>query len=127
MNDNIKKYLLLGIIGGILTMIGDSLLMTVLQEQGGYVVPSMVVFLVFYLMSAVTMILLIAKKKTPLPAWMWIFNPLTFKLLFNALGRLGGGSAVMNGILCSNMSLGAIILFAAWWFVLKEEKNHEIS
>ena len=100
----------------------DNLLMTVLLEQGGYVIPSMLVFLVFYLMCVFTMILLIAKKKTPLPAWMWIFNPLTFKLLINAIGRLGGGSAVMNGILCSNMSLGAIIIFAAWWIFLKKER-----
>ena len=39
------------------------------------------------------------------------------KILINAFGRLGN-SAVLNGILCSNMSFGAIIIFAAWWIVL---------
>ena len=67
----------------------DNLLMTVLHEQGGYVIPSMIVFLIIYLMSVVTMILLVAKKKTFLPSWMWILNPLTFKLLINWIGRLG--------------------------------------
>ena len=122
MKDKTKEYLMLGIIGGILTMIGDcllcgadsfggaahviccylmtgikkdleagadNLLMTVLHEQGGYVIPSMIVFLIIYLMSVVTMILLVAKKKTFLPSWMWILNPLTFKLLINWIGRLG--------------------------------------
>ena len=97
----------------------DNLLMTVLHEQGGYVIPSMIVFLIFYLMSVVTMILLVAKKKTFLPSWMWILNPLTFKLLINWIGRLGS-SALLNGILCSNMSLGAILIFAAWWISLKK-------
>ena len=97
----------------------DNLLMTILREQGGYVIPSMAVFLVFYLMSVVTMIILITKKKTFLPPWTWILNPLTFKLVFNVLGRLGN-SAVLNGILCSNMSLGAIIIFAAWWIALNK-------
>lgn len=98
----------------------ENLLMTVLHEQGGYVIPSMIVFLVFYLMSVVTMILLIAKNKTFLPSWMWIINPLTFKLLFNMIGRLGS-SAILNGILCSNMSLGAIIIFTVWWIYLSRE------
>ncbi len=95
----------------------DNLLMTVLHEQGGYVIPSMVIFLIFYLIHVAAMIYLVAKKKTFLPAWMWIMNPLTFKILINAFGRLGN-SAVLNGILCSNMSFGAIIIFAAWWIVL---------
>ena len=87
MKDKTKEYLMLGIIGGILTMIGDCLL--------------------------------VAKKKTFLPSWMWILNPLTFKLLINWIGRLGS-SALLNGILCSNMSLGAILIFAAWWISLKK-------
>ncbi len=101
----------------------DNLLMTVFNEQGGYIIPSMIVFLVFYLINVVTMITLVAKKKTFLPVWMWIMNPLTFKLLINAVGRLGS-SAVLNGILCSNMSLGAVLLFFLWWIVLnKREKE----
>lgn len=100
----------------------DHLLMTVLGEQGGYVIPSVIVFLVFYLMNVVTMIILVTKKKTGLPSWMWIFNPLTFKLLINMIGRLGS-SAFMNGLACSNMSLGAIIIFIAWWVLLNRREQ----
>ena len=100
----------------------ENLVRTVLNEQGGYLIPSMAVFLVFYLISVVTMIILVAGKKTFLPGWMWILNPLTFKILINVVGRLGSG-AVANGIACSNMSLGAIIIFAGWRLAL--EKNHK--
>ena len=98
----------------------ENLLNTVLIEQGGYIIPSLGVFLVFYLISVVTMIVLIAGNKTFLSRWMWILNPLTFKILINVIGRMGSG-AVANGIACSNMSLGAIIIFAVWRLVL--EKN----
>ncbi len=100
----------------------DDLLMTVLNEQGGYVIPSMIVFLVFYLMHVASMIILIAKRKTPLPSWMWVINPLTFKLVINAIGRQGS-SAVFNGILCSNMSLGAIIIFIVWLLASGKENS----
>ena len=95
----------------------ENLLMSVLKEQGGYLIPSLGVFLIFYLISVVTMIILVVGKKTAFPGWMWILNPLTFKILINIVGRLGSGAAA-NGIACSNMSLGAIIIFMAWWIYL---------
>ena len=100
----------------------DNLLMTVLKEQGGYVIPSMIIFLVFYLMSVITMIILVSKKRTFLPSKMWILNPLSFKVLINVIGRLGS-SAVMNGIACSNMSLGAILIFIVWWLCLSKRRK----
>ena len=97
----------------------EDLLMAILKEQGGYLIPSLVVFLIFYLISVVTMIILVSGKKTVFPGWMWILNPLTFKILINIIGRLGSGAAA-NGIACSNMSLGAILIFLAWWIHLRQ-------
>lgn len=74
----------------------ENLLMSVVNEQGGYVLPSLAVFFIFYLLSIVTMIILVAGKKTPLPGWMWIMNPLTFKILINVVGRLGSGAASLS-------------------------------
>lgn len=48
---------------------------------------------------------------------MWIVNPLTFKILLNAIGKLGT-SAFLNGLACSNMSLGGLIIMAAWLIVI---------
>lgn len=78
----------------------DNILTVILQEQGGYIVPCFVVFFLFYFINVVTMALIIAKKKSCLPGWMWIINPLLFKILFNGLGKMST-SAVLNGIACS--------------------------
>ena len=78
----------------------DNILTVILQEQGGYIVPCFVVFFLFYFINVVTMALIIAKKRTCLPGWMWIINPLLFKILFNGLGKMST-SAVLNGIACS--------------------------
>ena len=96
--------------------------MAVLKEQGGYLIPSLGVFLIFCLISVVTMIILIAGKKAVFPGWMWILNPLTFKILINIVGRLGSGAAA-NGIACSNMILGAIIIFLAWRLHLRTDNG----
>lgn len=94
----------------------------ILQEQGGYIVPCFVVFFLFYFINVVTMALIIAKKKTCLPGWMWIINPLLFKILFNGLGKMST-SAVLNGIACSNMSLGALVIFTVWMVVLCKKSS----
>ena len=96
----------------------EGILTAVLAEQGGYIVPCFIVFFIFYFMNIITMILLIVKKKTCLPGWMWIINPLTFKLLFNAIGKLGD-SAFLNGLACSNMSLGGLLIMLAWMICIK--------
>ena len=95
----------------------DDMLTVILNEQGGYLVPCFVIFFLFYFINLVTMILMIAKKKTCLPAWMWILNPLLFKILFNVLGKMST-AAFWNGIGCSNMSLGALVIFIVWMIVI---------
>lgn len=93
------------------------MLSVILAEQGGYVVPCFVIFMAFYFANVITLILIIAKGKTLLPRWMWLINPFAFKILLNLLGKMST-SAFWNGIACSNMSLGALIIFLAWMLVL---------
>lgn len=99
----------------------ENILSVLLNEQAGYLVPCFMVFFVFYFMNIITFIIIIAKKKTLLPGWMWILNPLTFKILINAFGKLGTG-AFFNGIAYSNMSLGALIILIAWLIVIQKKK-----
>lgn len=95
----------------------ESILSVILAEQGGYLIPCFIVFMAFYLANVITLILIIAKGKTLLPRWMWLINPFAFKILLNLLGKMST-SAFWNGIACSNMSLGALIIFLAWMLVL---------
>lgn len=100
----------------------SDMMSVILSEQGGYVIPCMVVFFAAYLVSVVTFIIIIAKKKTILPSCLWLINPLTFKILLNMLGKMST-SAFWNGIGCSNMSLGAIIIFIVWIVIINRKKS----
>lgn len=95
----------------------ESMLSVILAEQVGYLIPCFIIFMAFYLANVITMILGISKGKTPLPRWMWLINPFTFKILLNLVGKMST-AAFWNGIACSNMSLGALIIFLAWMLVL---------
>jgi hypothetical protein len=90
----------------------------VINQQAGFLVPSVIVFFAVYFVACISMIVLIAKGKTILPKWMWMLNPLVMKIVINALGKLGT-SAFFNGLACSNMSLGALIILLAWMIAIK--------
>jgi hypothetical protein len=90
----------------------------VINQQAGFLVPSIIVFAAVYFVACISMIVLIAKGKTILPKWMWMLNPLVMKIVINALGKLGT-SAFFNGLACSNMSLGALIILLAWMIAIK--------
>jgi hypothetical protein len=90
----------------------------VINQQAGFLVPSVIVFFAVYFVACISMIVLIAKGKTILPKWMWILNPLVMKIVINALGKLGT-TAFFNGLACSNMSLGALIILLAWMIAIK--------
>ena len=94
-----------------------SMLSVILAEQGGYLIPCFILFMAFYLANVVTMILIISKGMTSLPRWMWLINPLVFKILLNFIGKMST-AAFWNGIACSNMSLGALLIFLVWMLVL---------
>lgn len=116
-------YLVTGIKKALETGTGNSDMLTViLNEQGGYVIPCMVVFFAIYLVNVAALIIIIAKKKTMLPGYLWLINPITFKLLLNMLGKMST-SAFWNGIACSNMSLGAIIIFIVWIIFINSKKS----
>lgn len=95
----------------------ESMLSVILAEQGGYLIPCFVIFMAFYFANVITLILIIAKGKTLLPRWMWLINPFAFKILLNLVGKMST-AAFWNGIACSNMSLGALIIFLAWMGVV---------
>jgi len=95
----------------------ESMLSVILAEQGGYLIPCFVIFMAFYFANVITLILIIAKGKTLLPLWMWLINPFAFKILLNLIGKMST-AAFWNGIACSNMSLGALIIFLAWMVVV---------
>ena len=114
-------YLVTGLKKNIETGSSD-LVMSVFEEQAGYLIPCFALFLAVYGVHVVTMFMLIIKKKTAFPAWFCVSNPLVFKIVINAVGGLGT-SAFFNGLACSNMSLGSVIIFAVWLIAVYGRKS----
>ena len=77
-----------------------------------FLLPAAAVFTVFFVGANLIQFIAFAKGRTPFPKWYCVFNLLIGKGVFNAVRRLGN-TAMINGIGTSNMSLGAIVLFAA--------------
>ena len=111
---------------GIKKNVADGTLASLLQvagEQAGLLIPLMTVWEVIYGMTVVTMLLLVARRKTTLPGRMWVWNPLVFKVLINLVAALGPWNAFFNGLRCSNMSLGAFFILMAWLTVLTKYRT----
>lgn len=77
-----------------------------------FMLPAAAVFGVFFIGASAVQFVAFVKGRTPFPKWYCVFNLLLGKAVFNAVRRLGN-TALINGIGTSNMSLGAIVLFAA--------------
>ena len=77
-----------------------------------FLLPVTAVFAVFFVGANLVQFMAFARGRTPFPKWYCAFNPLVGKAVFNGVRRLGN-TALINGIGTSNMSLGAIVMFAA--------------
>ena len=77
-----------------------------------FLLPAAAVFAVFFIGAGIVQFIAFFKGRTPFPKWYCVFNLLLGKAMFNGVRRLGN-TALINGIGTSNMSLGAIVMFAA--------------
>ena len=84
-----------------------------------FLLPVTGVFMVFFIGANVVQFIAFIRGRTPFPKWYCVFNLLIGKAVFNAMRRLGN-TALINGIGTSNMSLGAIVMFAALLFYWKK-------
>ena len=77
-----------------------------------FMLPAAAVFGILFIGASAVQFVAFAKGRTPFPKWYCVFNLLLGKVVFNSVRQLGN-TALCNGIGTSNMSLGAIVLFAA--------------
>ena len=110
--NKLDRLLWIGMLGAISTMIGDFLLLGVSSAVAEGALGQ-------YLMAAEK----ISYTRIGLAGFFgFVGIPLTFKILLNAVAKLGT-SAFLNGIGCSNMSLGSLIIFIVWMVQLRKVKN----
>jgi hypothetical protein len=72
---------------------------------GWFLLPATIIFLVFFLLTAVVQIKAFAKGHTPLPRWCWVFSVL-FGFLFAALMKLFGDFGLTNALATGWISIG---------------------
>ena len=77
-----------------------------------FLLPVTAVFTVFFSGASIVQFIAFVRGRTPFPKWYCVFNLMIGKGVFNAVRRLGN-TALINGIGTSNMSLGALVMFAA--------------
>lgn len=82
--------------------------------------PFSVVFILIYLSMSIAMAIPIFKGKTVFPKWAGLFNPLTGKIVLNALAMVAPNTEFVNAIRMSNMGVGSLITFAALWILLEK-------
>ena len=77
-----------------------------------FLLPVTAVFTVFFSGASIVQFIAFVRGRTPFPKWYCVFNLMIGKGVFNAVRRLGN-TVLINGIGTSNMSLGALVMFAA--------------
>ena len=89
------------------------------------VLPFSAIFMVFYIPMTIAIAIPVVKGKTVFPRWAVIFNPLTGKILLNALAMAAPNTELINGIRMSNMGIGSLITFVGWWILLEKYRKKE--
>lgn len=90
------------------------------------ILPVSLIMMTPYMLGAAAMFLAIFKKQTALPRWMCLLNPLTAKILLNAVAVIAPNTALSNGLGMANMALGGMIPFLGIliWVCRKEGTSH---
>lgn len=89
------------------------------------VLPFSVVFMIIYLPMTVAMAIPIIKGKTIFPKWAVVFNPLTGKVVLNAIAMVAPNTEFINGIRMSNMGIGSLITFVGLWILLEKNRRDQ--
>lgn len=87
------------------------------------VLPFSAVFMIIYIPMTVAMAIPIIKGKTIFPKWAVVFNPLTGKVVLNALALVAPNTELVNGIRMSNMGIGSLITFVGLWILFEKHQK----
>lgn len=85
------------------------------------VLPVSIVFMPVYYAMCIALFVAAVRKKTTLPRWAAVFNPLTGTLVLNALPLLLPPSAFVNALGMANMGLGSVLTFGGLLWLTKKE------
>lgn len=110
------KYLLLS---------GDTGALEKTVKFGEYfLLPGMILFLVFFITLIAVQIAAFAKGKTPYPKWCWVFS-LAFGVLAILLSKAAGNHAFFNGLSTAWISIGDIWMTGGLLLTMNKAKRME--
>lgn len=89
------------------------------------VLPFSAIFMIIYMPMTIAMAIPIIKGKTIFPKWAVVFNPLTGKVVLNALAMVAPNTKFANGIRMSNMGIGSLITFVGLLILLDKYQKKE--
>lgn len=89
-----------------------------------FLLPGMILFLVFFITFIVVQISAFAKGKTPYPKWCWIFS-LAFGILVILLSKMVNNNAFVNGLSTAWISIGDIWMTGGLLLTMNKAKRME--
>ena len=93
-----------------------------------FLLPAMILFLIFFFVMSAAQICAFAKGLTPYPKWCWIFS-MPVGMAATMLLKFTGNHAVVNGLTAAWISIGNIWMFGGLLLTMKKAKGghkHEI-
>lgn len=89
-----------------------------------FLLPAMMLFLLFFILFIVVQISAFAKGKTPYPKWCWIFS-LAFGVLAIFISKAAGNHAFSNGLSTAWISIGDIWMTGGLLLTMNKAKRME--
>ena len=87
------------------------------------VLPFSAVFMLFYLPMTIAMFIPVVKKKTILPVWACMFNPIIYKAVLNIFVFIAPNRPWANAIRMSNMGIGSLITFTGILYIIRKQNT----
>ena len=87
-----------------------------------FLLPAMILFLIFFFVMSVAQILAFAKGLTPYPKWCWIFC-LPVGMAVTMLLKFTGNHAISNGLTAAWISIGNIWMFGGLLLTMRLAKE----
>lgn len=87
-----------------------------------FLLPAMILFLIFFFVMSVAQISAFAKGLTPYPKWCWIFS-MPVGMTATALLKFSGNHAVANGLTAAWISIGNIWMFGGLLVTMRVAQN----
>ena len=87
-----------------------------------FLLPALILFLIFFFVMSIAQISAFAKGLTPYPKWCWVFS-MPVGMAATMLLKFAGNHAVVNGLTAAWISIGNIWMFGGLLLTMRFAKR----